>query len=1019
MEHSATVSMSGQQLSDLTSANLEKFDHLAASLNYEREALASRKLSPPICINFEADNGSSETSSVTAPEDDENFDSAPIRKLLSRSNSGSSYSNSFPSTEFERLKAEFLLQKNENAPTSEKKESVTARCSDDTGILSQQSTSRGPECSESYDQFQSPTGIASSSLFNYQYPSERPALPLPRHPPQQHQPHHEDSDWSTGFYGVNTQQQYRVNAHPPAFTGDTYLYRHAEEGFVDQAPGSYTAGVANERSPTGRPYPMLKSQSDNRVGGGGPSTCASRPHPMLKSNSETRVLHNPVIGHPPRNISRPPSSASSTMTPTSTSSMTFTTNDFDNSWESPDGYLSVSHDRVTSGRPHPMVKSNSDNRVVGRPHPMLKSNSETRVLHGDSYLPSPRQRIPYGHGHSPYPRPPSSSSSSMTPTSMNSSMSFSSTDMEGGWEGYDVYPGGTERSSNGRPHPMIKSYSDNRVYQVQGGQPQQSANGRIVPRPRSSGAPVIPPSSFPRSDREMEFEDTRQGIYIQRMSTSWSGTASSQQQHASSAASPASVPPTQEYPLQVLSLDAAAAFRATDPSMESDRKAIFDLIEAAGVQVVLMSNTGLRDEEELRIVRNEVKAKYNMESAMWASFETPGNGRGVAVLILGPLAPRTGWIRSDSCGHVLSASSRVKPGLPVLSFVACDFSQEGEVSEEARARTVDALKEIINGEHEKGSFVIAAGNMLNCTRGTDESTEADILRSLKDSGVCGLKVGPAVEASNDLSVTADIIVSTHQSNDNGLYPEECISAKVLGTDVVSKDIKSDKRPCIVSVSVAGWPAEAFVLSRSSARSPDSSSPTRKTRRGLNKSTRRRDVTAPLPQNRSSHYTGGCPPSWVKDGAPSSASASPYTSPDMYQQYERKGDPIYSSSESVRTSLSLGHSDSITLVNDLLSWRMKIVEGFKRLDDILHMTHWGVVRLDQLKQLIQDVFKWVDATPHRTNTPGFADSASMSVLHSVYASPAEQLLRSAPDVLTQVFRTWHTMADHMIQRMSAI
>jgi hypothetical protein len=116
-----------------------------------------------------------------------------------------------------------------------------------------------------------------------------------------------------------------------------------------------------------------------------------------------------------------------------------------------------------------------------------------------------------------------------------------------------------------------------------------------------------------------------------------------------------SVPAVQmpELPLKVLSIDVNGSFHSMDTVQE--RSQVFDFIDYCGAQVILMNNTGLVDENQLKIVRNEIKMKFNTESAMWASFGSsePGGGRGVGVLVLGPLAPRTGWIRSDESGRYI------------------------------------------------------------------------------------------------------------------------------------------------------------------------------------------------------------------------------------------------------------------------------------------------------------------------------------------------------------------------------
>jgi hypothetical protein len=105
-----------------------------------------------------------------------------------------------------------------------------------------------------------------------------------------------------------------------------------------------------------------------------------------------------------------------------------------------------------------------------------------------------------------------------------------------------------------------------------------------------------------------------------------------------------------------------------DPVTAQQRAVLFDFIAARGAHVILMFNTGCSSEDDLKAVRAEVKMRFRTESAMWSSFSAAkdltcpccgphvdghcdaeyGTGRGTAVLMLGPLAPRAGWVRSDT-----------------------------------------------------------------------------------------------------------------------------------------------------------------------------------------------------------------------------------------------------------------------------------------------------------------------------------------------------------------------------------
>ncbi|CAE7834619.1 unnamed protein product, partial [Symbiodinium microadriaticum] len=112
------------------------------------------------------------------------------------------------------------------------------------------------------------------------------------------------------------------------------------------------------------------------------------------------------------------------------------------------------------------------------------------------------------------------------------------------------------------------------------------------------------------------------------------------------------------------------------------------------------------------------------------------------------------------------------------------------------------------------------------------------------------------------------------------------------------------------------------------------------------------------------------------------------------------------------------TDSISTINELLSWRMNVMDSLNSLERILTSTQWGVVRLDQLKRLVQNILFSVDDMPHRVGTPGFADAASISVLKSFNAAAPEKLLQSGPEILSQILKTWHASTDHTIHRISS-
>jgi hypothetical protein len=552
-----------------------------------------------------------------------------------------------------------------------------------------------------------------------------------------------------------------------------------------------------------------------------------------------------------------------------------------------------------------------------------------------------------------------------------------------------------------------------------------------VPRPASSGSGVYTSSTGTTTESDESLHPQSRQLYYPGM----------QPMQAP--------PPPPPAPLKVLSLDVNGCFQSTEEPFTTERSSIYDFIEECGAQVVLMNNTGLEDEEQLRIVRNEVKAKYHTESAMWASFKTPGDegGRGVAVLILGPLAPRTGWIRSDSKGHILSASSRVKPGLPVLSFIACDLSvtlsPESESTVDAVYSThVDALREMMNSEQEKGAYIISGGR-INSSQHPDASAY-----NFSDIGIHSLhnrmKVrGSAGSGAIAISSGDDIFVSLQTKTDDPF------GIKVLNGEVIERSFKSTNSPSLVSITVGGWPQEAFVKVK--GKSPDPNSPQRKSRSRPNSAS-----SKGIPPIRSSSFAAGyadslaqyrpsplpphlvpgqqirrnSPPSMqmqMHDYGPhrSGGSASGYSSAHSSGHSSPSYSMLGSSPHTVGAGYNIASEtrgglerESATVLNDLLSWRMSTLEGLSALERILSSTQWGVVRLDQFKRLLYEVFLWIDELPHRVGASGFADTASIAALRSLYSGSPEQLLHNGPDILGQILKTWHFSTDQAIHRISS-
>jgi hypothetical protein len=510
-----------------------------------------------------------------------------------------------------------------------------------------------------------------------------------------------------------------------------------------------------------------------------------------------------------------------------------------------------------------------------------------------------------------------------------------------------------------------------------------------------------------------------------------------------------------------------------------------------------MYNTGLENEDQLKIVRNEVKAKYNTESAMWASFKCPGpdGGRGVGVLVLGPLAPRTGWIVSDSCGHILSASSRVKPGLPVLCFIACDcyippleptpfesmhlenlstaaatstlpstslsfFCSPGE--SERKDKVFQKLKEIIQGEHEKGVFVFAAGQIVsNITRLEHDTANNESffkehglvqmpVRGLNGSSPTAATTVSSIDAAagtttspppfvasptaastttafigslkNKKTVTSmavDDVLVTYQPYGDGPRSPDGTGMKVLSTEALEVKVTSPHYPTLIQIAVYGWPSDTFLFSPK-CDTPLSSG--RKSRR--NKSGRKKeDQFSPQALHQLSisprhQDNNSCTPSPYY---PSSASAPPPLS----------SSPLSSSSSNLTHSLSLHHhslhsASSSSLISSPreaypssshLHRKHKILEFQTRLHDILHSTSWGVVRLDQMKYLLHELFRWIECITSQLDLPGYPTTQSIFTLQELYSYNADQFLKTAPEMMGQIFQNWLKSADEVINASS--
>ena len=220
-----------------------------------------------------------------------------------------------------------------------------------------------------------------------------------------------------------------------------------------------------------------------------------------------------------------------------------------------------------------------------------------------------------------------------------------------------------------------------------------------------------------------------------------------------------------------------------------------------------MNNTGLGSEEQLQIVRAEVKVAFPCESAMWASFgsladesdeDKPPIGQGVIILVLGPLAPRTGWIKSDSTGCAISASARIKPTLPVLTFMACDF---GGVLQCSNHPSIKFLSDLVDLENEKENVVVVGGNLGGKDRRAGATTTPSVLKLLCD------RLRPQ-------DVNLSVICDSNSPRDDNLVLNDVFvcqkkkSMSILDADVYKNSL-ADAAPCLLRVNVNNWPRKSF------------------------------------------------------------------------------------------------------------------------------------------------------------------------------------------------------------------
>jgi hypothetical protein len=457
-----------------------------------------------------------------------------------------------------------------------------------------------------------------------------------------------------------------------------------------------------------------------------------------------------------------------------------------------------------------------------------------------------------------------------------------------------------------------------------------------------------------------------------------------------------------------------------------------------------MYNTGLENEDQLKIVRNEVKAKYNTESAMWASFKGPGpdGGRGVGVLVLGPLAPRTGWIVSDSCGHLLSASSRVKPGLPVLCFIACDCfvppldptpfeslqanlpipRPPGDL--ERKNKVIEKLKEIMSTEQEKGAgvFIFAAGEIFHKRNENDDhhdDDDDDEEKIFQENGMIRMSVTRHQEEKQQQQQQqgelSDVLV-THQPFGDGPRPPDGTGMKVLSTETIPSQLSSPHEPTLIQIAVYGWPSETFAFSQKSD-TPLSSG--RKSRRS--KSGRKKDDLSPQLQQVS--FSAGVSPRGGGGISTHSDLSSTISFPYPLMQPSQPTTllEVATSQQQQHTQQQHTQQQGINLNSpriDLNSWKVKVLEYHSRLNDLLHSTSWGVVRLDQMKYLLHEILIfWMtnggNNFHHLVDVPGFPSSKSLKTLQEIFSFPADPFLNNGPEMISQILQSWLSYVDEIL------
>lgn len=451
-----------------------------------------------------------------------------------------------------------------------------------------------------------------------------------------------------------------------------------------------------------------------------------------------------------------------------------------------------------------------------------------------------------------------------------------------------------------------------------------------------------------------------------------------------------------DLPLKVLSIDVNLCLQK--PENIQGRSILFNFIEYTGAQVVLMNNTGLMDEEQLKVVRNEIKAKFNTESAMWASFytEQEGGGRGVSVLVLGPLAPRTGWIKSDGNGRYLSASSRIKPGLPVMSFVACDFPTYTTNKFSAWEVALNDFRNLISTETEKGNLIFCGGNISGYIVGNgsypqvEKSVEnmTQVCTFLLHGGVflnCLQNIPDAPFTISENSVSEmnsfrslpdDILVTGYSMEDR----RQAQQVRAIRAHRFINPLQYGRDPCIVALSISGWPIEAYTICNHSP--PRSGGSTGSGRKVPKRSGR------PAPNFCSNR----------DDRKATGSLNNPSTKTDSFRNLI------------VETPASS--------LEDLRAWNLKLADALGIVESINHRNYSdATMKYEQLRAVIRSILQSCELLSNRIDTLGFADSKTINVLNKLQNTNSDDMLGSADSILQLCLRQWHTLSEQALKSLN--